>query len=327
MTASFEWGVHVLRPLTPEDVLFLEQAGLSQVSVPISWRWAERRRGVLDFASIEHFVRPLQGAQRPVQGLLGPGMPHLLPDWVLGEGGVDAEEYSSWFAAWCAAAVRALPWIRVWRVEDNLNAAFAWEGLRTRRRRGRAWRDPGFRLALLQQACAAVRSASETAELRLTVHAGIPRWRSRLKAWLDSDLRFDRLGLTLQPCMLLPDPAMADRIGEATEQALSLMQAAGRGDVPVEIGRTGYATARRSFSPRRQREFLVQAGQAARDAGAAGLHWWALRDQAHDDPILGYWTPEQERHMGLLFYDSTPKPVADELRVLATGDRFGVGGT
>ena len=93
----------------------------------------------------------------------------------------------------------------------------------------------------------------------------------------------------------------------------------------VEIARTAYPTRGARFTPRRQRRYLELAARSAQDAGAAGLHWWALRDQAHDDPILRYWTPPQERHYGLLYYDGVEKPAADALRVLATGDRYGEG--
>jgi hypothetical protein len=321
VTEPFERGVHLLRPAAAEEAALLSITGLQRVTFYAPWRWTEFRRGTLDLTSLDHFLAPLREAQLPLQAVLGPAMPHLLPD----HAAADQPDFIQRFAAWMAQIAAALPDLRVFRVEDDLNAAFLWDGLRTRKRRGRCWRDPGFRLELLRACGAAVRESRPDAELRITVHVGIPGWAAELRRWLAGGVVCDRLGLTINPCGLLADPEMAERVGEAVEEAIEVLRAAGS-DAPVEVSRTGYGTFRRAWSPRRQREFLERAHESARRAGAVGVHWWALRDQAHDDPILGYWTPARERHMGLLFYDSVPKPAMDELRVLATGGRFGEGG-
>ena len=318
---SFEFGVHLLRPVSADEASLLATTGLARVTFFAPWRWLEQRRGNVDATSMDHFLAPLRAAGVPLQAVLGPAMPHLLPDHAAAADG----DFVPRFAAYCGAAAKALEDVRVFRVEDDLNAAFLWDGLRTRKRRGRQWRDPAFRTSLLRQAVLAVREARPDAEIRVTLHAGIPGWPAELRRWLTGGVAIDRLGLTVNPCGLLADPEMADRVGEAVAEARDELDAAGS-DAPVEVSRTGYGTYRSAWSPRRQREFLERATEAARSAGAAGLHWWALRDQAHDDPILKYWTPARERHMGLLFYDSVPKPAMDELRVLATGDRFGEGG-
>ncbi|MCP4868748.1 MAG: hypothetical protein GY898_08520 [Proteobacteria bacterium] len=320
MTDRFEHGVHLLRPADADEAALLRTAGLGRVTVHAPWRWTEFRRNNLDLTSLDHFLAPLREAGLPLQAVLGPGMPHLVPDHVAAAD----PDFVPRFCTWIGGVAAALPDIGVFRVEDNLNAAFLWDGLRTRKRRGKQWRDPDFRLTLLRSACTAVRDARPDAEVRITAHAGIPGWKAELRRWLTGGVSFDRLGLTINPCGLLPDPEMADRLGEAVEQATDVLARAGS-DAPVEVSRTGYGTLRRAWSPRRQREFLERANASVVAAGGVGLHWWALRDQAHDDPILGYWTPARERHMGLLFYDSVPKPAMDELRVLATGGRFGEG--
>jgi hypothetical protein len=179
---------------------------------------------------------------------------------------------------------------------------------------------------LLRAAVEAVKVARPDASVRVTVHVGLPGWRGELRRWIRDGLRFDRLGLTVQPCFFLPDPELAARCGEAVVEAITTLRGELGDDAPaVEIARTAYPTKGSRFTPRRQRRFMELAAKSAQDAGAEGLHWWALRDQAHDDPILRYWTPSQERHYGLLYYDGVEKPVADTLRVLATGDRFGEG--
>ena len=311
-----EWGVHVLRPVSDAEVSLLARSGVARVTFNAPWRWTERLPGQFDPSGLDHFLAPLRSGGMPLQAVLGPGMPHLLPDRV----DPDASEYPTRFAAWCGEAAGRLDDVSVFRVEDELNAAWVWDGLRTRKRRGSRWKDRGFRTEVLARAVVAVREARPDAEVRLTVRAGLPGWRDAVARWRRAGAEPDRLGVSLFPCALLPDPDLAQALGQAVEQA---RRATG---LPVEVSRTGYGTSSRRRPPKRQRQYVAAAARAAEDAGATGFGWHALRDQAHDDPILGYWTPTQERHMGLLYYDSTPKPALDELRVRATGDRFGGGG-
>jgi hypothetical protein len=262
-----------------------------------------------------------------VQGILGPGMPHLLPEAVLVDGGADGDGYIDAFAAYCADVAERLDWIDAFRVEDELNAAPHYESFVTRRRRGSAWRRTEFRLRLLRASVDAVRGVRPDASIRITIHASMPGWRVELRRWLAAGIAVDRLGLSLRPCFVLPDPGMAERVGEAIAEAREVLAAGpwSKTQPEIEIARIGYPTHRSVFSPRRQREFLDLAARQAMDAGAAGFHWWSLRDQAHPDPILGYWPPVQERHFGLQYYDGTAKAAMDEFRVVATGDRFGEG--
>ncbi|HCP45722.1 MAG TPA: hypothetical protein DIU15_06755 [Deltaproteobacteria bacterium] len=328
-----EWGVHLLRPVADTEVAFLRRGGLERVTVHLPWRWIEQKRGVLDFAALDHFLQPLVASGLPLQGVLGPGMPHLLPDWLLEAGGADNEDYIRLFAGYCEASADYLRGISVFRVEDELNAAYLWESLRTRRRRGRNWRRAQFRRELLLTAATTVRRARPDAEVRATVQAGLPGWKRELKSWLAAGLSVDRLGVAISPCGLLPHPALAERVGYAVEGARGVLQrmtgvsapSGGPRTTSLEVSRVAYPTHQRAWSPRLQREFLVGAAQSAADAGAVGFHWWSLRDQAYDDPILRYWTPSAERHMGLMYYDGSPKPALDEYRVVATGDRFGEG--
>lgn len=314
MTEPFEWGVHVLRPVGTSEVDLLLRAGFTRITVPVPWRWAEPRRGSWDLAPLDHFLAPFRDAGLPLQASLGPAMPHALPD----HASADDPDFVDRAAAAAGRLAAGLPDITVFRVETDLNAAAWFERLVTRRRRGARWADAGFRSALLAAVCSAVRSARPDAELRATVHAGLPGWRGAVRRWAGAGVRLDRLGLTLQPCFFLPDPALAQRCGDAVREAADLVPA-------VEVARVAYPTRGARFSPREQRRFLEIGARAARDAGAVGFHWWALRDQAHDDPILGYWSPSQERSYGMLYYDGVGKPAADALRVLATGDRFGEG--
>ena len=315
-----DFGLHLLRPVSATEATDLRRLGLAAVTVPLSWRWAETQAGRWDFASIEHFLEPLRAAKVPLQGSLGPAFTHLLPEHVVAEGSADAERFVTRFADATARIAAACPDIAVFRVEDGLNGAWLWDGLRTRRRRGRAWRDRGFRLELLLATVDAVRRARPDAELRVTLDASLPRWRRTLAEWTAAGVSFDRLGLRIDPARLVPDPGLSARAADVVIQARRAT------DKPVEIARVIYPTQGRGLSPRRQREFLVGAAESAAEAGAVGLHWGPLRDQAWPDPMLGYWVPERERYCGLAYYDGTPKAALDELRVLATGDRFGEGG-
>lgn len=320
-----EWGVQIRRALTPDDVDALLLAGVQRVTVPLPWGWAERQQGRWYFEAIDHFLAPLRAAGIPLQGLLGPGISEHWPPWVVSQGGAAHPDYIEHFASYCAALAARCEDISVFRVEEDLNAAFWWEGVRTRRRRGACWRDAGFRRKLLGAACQAVRDQRPDAELRITVRPGIPGWRKDLIRTLRSGIPVSRVGLTLPASSVLPDPEIGRNVGDRVEEVRDLLDSSGHEAIDVEVARCAYPTHRDRFSPKGQREFLVVAAAAAAEAGSVGFHWWALRDQAHDDPILGYWTPEAERHMGLLYYDSTPKPSMDEFRVLATGDRFGQG--
>ena len=326
---TFEWGVHLLRPAELADVRAAMRNGVCRFTVHLPWRWVGGLdAGPRNWAPLEHFLAPLQAAGAEVQGILGPGMPHLLPQAVVDAGGPDDSEYARRFSEYCADAAAKFPWIRVFRVEDELNAAAGYERVVTRRRRGEAWRSSEYRLRLLRLAVDAVRGARPDAEIRVVVNASLPGWRSALRRWLAGGIVVDRLGLALRPCFILPDPALSARVSEALDEAREVLASGpwSRGAPALEVARIGYPTHRRLFSPRNQREFLVAAGREAVRGGAVGMHWFSMRDQAHPDPILGYWPPAQERHFGLQYYDGVPKPAFDEFRVLSTGDRFGEGG-
>jgi len=325
---TFEWGVHLLRPADPDQLRELGRSGVTRVTVHVPWRWiGGLRRGPREWGPLDHFLDPVKDSGMPTQGVLGPGMPHLLPEAVLSEGGVDDADYIERFAAYCADAAERLTWVTAFRVEDELNAAPLYETLVTRRRRGAAWRRSDFRLRLLRTAVDAVHEVRPDASIRSTIHASMPGWRAELRRWLAAGIQLDRVGLSLRPCFVLPDPTMAERVGEALREAREVVGSGPWARTPpkLEVGRIAYPTHRAAFSPRRQREFLVLAAAQARDAGAVGFHWGPLRDQAHPDPILGYWPPAQERHFGLQYYDGTAKAAMDEFRVVATGDRFGEG--
>ena len=298
--------------------------GVNRLTVDLPWRWIGGiSAGSRQWAPLDHFLDPLRECGLPIQGILGPGMPHLLPDAVLADGGADHPDYIERFTAYCGDVARRLDWIDTFRVEDELNAAPHYESFVTRRRRGLAWRKTDFRLRLLRASVDAVRAARPDADIRATIHASLPGWKVELRRWLAAGIELDRLGLSLRPCFVLPDPALAERVGEALEEAREVLAAGPWTKPALEIARIGYPTHRGFFSPRKQREFLDIAARQARAGGALGLHWWSLRDQAHPDPILGYWPPAQERHFGLQYYDGTDKAAMDEFRVVATGDRFG----
>jgi hypothetical protein len=321
-----EWGVQIHRAVSPAEVQLLGRAGVQRLTVPLPWAWAERKRGVWDLASVDHFLEPVRDSALALQGVLGPGISERWPPWVVESGGADAADYTEWFVDYCREMVQRCPDISVFRVEEDLNSAFWWDGLRTRRRVGRLWRDPSFRRLLLERCCAAIWEVRPEVELRVTFRPGIPGWKRDLSRLARTGLPIARLGLSLPASSIFADPELGADVGAWIQEARAILDSSGGNEMQVEVARCGYPTHRSRYSPRAQREFLAHAANAAAAARSAGFHWWALRDQAHDDPILGYWTPDSERHMGLLYYDSTPKPSMDEFRVLATGDRFGEGG-
>ena len=315
--------MQIHRAVRSEELDRLVHAGLGRITVPLPWGWCERKKGQWDFAGVDHFLAPVRSSGLPLQGVLGPGISEFIPSWLLSEGGAEAADYIDLFAASCARLAEHCDDFVTFRVEQDLNAAFWWDGLRTRKRRGAVWRDASFRMDLLGASLAAVRRVRPDAELRTTLRPGVPGWKRSLERLVRSQPELDGLGLSLPASGLFADPMLGSDVGAWVREAKTIAARAGRSDLPVEVARCAYPTHAARFTPRAQREWLVAAAHSALEAGASGFHWWALRDQAHDDPMLGYWTPTAERHMGLSYYDSTPKPVMDEFRVLATGDRFG----
>ena len=324
--APVEWGVHVLRPITVEGAQALACVGVDRITVHLPWRWLEGKRHRWEWAGLEHFLSPLRESGVPLQGILGPSMPHLMPAWVQDQGGVDAPDYVEWFTDYCRRTVEHLSWISVFRVEDEINSAWGRERLRTRRRRGRAWGRSSFRRRLLAAGVGAVRDQRPEAEVRLTLRLDHGSWNRELMGWWKTKISFDRLGLCLPSPALRPRTDMGTQVDEVVREVRAILGSSPRPiHPPIELSRVGFPTHRQSFSPRHQRLFLAGIGAAVGRCDLQGLHWGALRDQAHDDPLLGYWSPADERHLGLQYYDGMPKPALDELRALATGDRFGGG--
>ena len=323
-----EWGVHLARPVTVREVELLERSGIQVVTVSLPWAWMERREGNFDFTALHHLLRPLKDSSLRVQGLLGPAMWHALPEWLRGRGGADAPGFVDAYARYCGRLVAELDVLIAVRVEDDLNSAHPWETLRTRRRRGRRWRDRSFRAELLLAASEAVRAQRPELEQRVSLQAGALGWARELGSWLKQGLQVERIGLSFSPCSWFFDPQRGASLAGPLARLASLLAASAQaGGTPPEGARVSYPTHRVSWTPRRQRQFLACAARSAQKGGAVAVHWSTLRDQAYDDPSLGYWTPARERHQGLLYYDGSPKPAMDELRVLATGDRYGEGGS
>ena len=133
------------RAVTDSDVQRLTRAGIQRLTVPLPWSWCERQRGRWDFAAVDHFLAPVDRGGLPLQATLGPGISEGWPPWVLSDGGADHPDYIERFAAYCAALATHRTDIGVFRVEEDLNAAFWWDGLRTRKRKGNVWKAPSFR--------------------------------------------------------------------------------------------------------------------------------------------------------------------------------------
>ena len=192
-----EWGVQIHRAVGSRELTALRSAGVGLLTVPLPWGWCERREGTWDFPALEHFLRPIRESGLAVQGLLGPGISEGWPPWLLKRGGADLEDYVERFAGACAQLAQACEWISIFRVEQDLNAAFWWDGLRTRKRRGKRWRDEHFRHQLLSRAVEAVWAVRPDAHLWTTFRPGLPGWQDELRETVRALPQFDRIGLSL----------------------------------------------------------------------------------------------------------------------------------
>ncbi|MCK6529877.1 hypothetical protein L6R50_20730 [Myxococcota bacterium] len=311
------WGVRTLRLLTLDQCRLLKEKGIDWVRIPLPWSFVERRRGQRDWAPTDRWLSAPLESGLSVLGIVGEGFAHATPAWVEGEGGIQAPDHARRLADYVSDVVSRYPAVRGWQVEECLNG-WAWEVLGSRRRKGRGWADAATRLRLLREAAEAVRRADAGAKVHVTVTADLPGWRRSAAEWRDAGLRIDVLGLSLFPCRVVPLPSLASRVGEAVHAAREIA-----GIPEIEISATGFPTHRDPWTHARQREYLAGAAREAREAGAAGFFVSHLRDQAHDDPELGYWMPDQARNLGIWRYDGTPKAAFDELRVVIREDRYG----
>ncbi len=311
------WGVRVLRSLTHQDALRLREKGFAWVQTSLPWGWVEKTPGAREWQAVERWLAPMEEAGLSVVGMVGQGFHHLLPTWAVTPGGVLHPEYLLRLGAYVEEVVARHPSISHWMVEDCLNA-WAWDHFRTRRRKASSFRDSGFRQELLTTLTRAVRSGSKEARIHLTLATAVPRWRRVLAEWQADGIPFDVVGLSTFPCQWIPEPHLAERVGEVVAEVRSLLPRH-----EVEVAATGFPTHSTLFTHAAQRHYLTLAATSARREGASGFFVSTLKDQAHDDPDFDYWMPSPERHLGLWRYDGTPKAAFDEMRVVIREDRYG----
>ncbi len=308
-------GITLLRPVDRALASTLAEARLGRVAIHLPWAWVEDREGRWDPRGTDRLLAPLREAGLPIHGILGPAMPHLLPLWLHRSGGVDRPDFIERFADYCARVADRERDIRSFRIEDEVHSA-CWEAVRTRRRVGRAWWSRSFADRLLSKAITAVRAVRPDATLELTLSARAPWTGLAMRRLVALAPAIDEVGLGHLAHGLLPGVDRGETLGEAVAQARARLP------WPVGVSRLGHPVDLGRRTPRLQADYLVRASQSVEAAGGAGLTWASLRDQAHDDPSLGYWPPAWERSLGLRSYDGTPRVGWEELRRLSRGGRF-----
>lgn len=306
--------VRVHRPLADEAVLRLVRDGVSEVVLPVAWRSVEPRAGQWEGRGLDHLLEGVRRHGLPFSLALGPMRPDRLPRWVDERGGVDAADFPERFAAFAALVAAHVADTRAIRVEEAHHAV-PWEAMFWRTRRGEASRSAAGPLRWIAAALRAIGESRPGLPRLVVIDAGLPGWRDGLGGLRGAGVEADRLVVCKHHFGLLPDPRLAASWGGVMASARALCP------WPVDA-ELAAPTHRERFSPARQAEWVRIAAAAALDAGAVRLGWAALRDQAHDDPQLGYWVPDRQRHLGLWYYDGTPKPAWDEWLAAARERRF-----
>lgn len=206
----------------------------------------------------------------------------------------------------------------LWQLENELNAAGETEIFRWRH--GRAWWNRAFQDEVIRVLHDAVRAEAPEA---LTTHNFVTDFKviPRVYSWKEDVRRWARyldvIGLDTYPNYVFGRPVLGGVVGWRVRAALGL----GLGK-PVVVMETGYPVrpAYRLFSERGQAEYLTAAFRSAREAGAAGVFFYALtsHEEGHDDPrwegrgVL----PLQgvERYWGVVRPDGTVRPAFEAFR-------------
>lgn len=303
-------AVRLRRPLSDELSLRLAKAGITDVLVPILWRRVERQEGQWDWRGLEHDLGPLRAAGLRPSFVLGPLRTDMLPPALGRAGGADAPEFLERFCAFVRAVRAQHPGVAL-RIDDGTNAA-GYAVRLTRTRAGRLWNDARARVEVLFRAC----SEAQPSPREISIECAEPGWEGELKRVLDRGVAVDRVVLGHRGAAFLPDPALGAQWGDRVVAAREIS------GVPIDA-ELGWPTHRPWFTPARQAEWWRVAAAAALKAGAARIIASDLRDQAHDDPSLGYWLPDSDRHRGLWYYDGTAKPAWAEFLAVGRGGRFG----
>ncbi|MHB8895255.1 MAG: hypothetical protein ACYC99_08800 [Candidatus Geothermincolia bacterium] len=178
--------------------------------------------------------------------------------------------------------------VRIWQLENELNVAGE-TMLLARWRTGRAWLDRGFRDALIEILCSAVREEDPRALTSHNFHTdmrvlkGVYDWRMDVRRWLK---HVDVVGVDSYPNYLFGWPergaAVGRRVREAREAA---------GGKPVMVLESGYPVkpGYRGMSESRQASYVCSAVDSAACAGAQGFYYYCLCSP-EGFPVEGPWS-------------------------------------
>lgn len=178
--------------------------------------------------------------------------------------------------------------VHIWQLENELNAAGE-TMLLARWRSGRAWLDRGFKDALIEALCRAVREEDPSALTSHNFHTdmrlikGYYDWREDVRRWLR---HLDIVGVDAYPNYLAGVPQRGRAVGEKVAQAARVAQGK-----PVMVLESGYPVRprRRGMSEARQASYVCDAVDSVVEAGGSGFYYYTLCSP-EGFPVEGCWS-------------------------------------
>jgi hypothetical protein len=216
-----------------------------------------------------------------------------------------------------AAARRYRGRVRIWQLENELNAAGE-TMLLVRWRSGRCWLDAGFLTAVMEVLCRAVRQEDPTALTSHNFHSqwrvirGAYDWRRDIRRWS----RFlDVVGVDSFPNYIWGRPPLGRRVGSKVAQAVQVAE--GR---PVMVLESGYPVRPwwRGMSERGQAVFARDAVEATVRAGGRGFYYYTLVSPEGlevEGPWSNRFVQSVEPWWGMVRRDDTLRPSWQAYRV------------
>ncbi len=230
---------------------------------------------------------------------------------------VSAEEYLYNLKIFAHATVRKFaPYISMWQIENELNAAGFAAAIPEWWRKGDLWQDDAFRNRVWEILVTAVRVEDPQAQITHNLH--MLGFMQGLENWIDD---MDVVGFSFYPNQLTALPNLGFSVGEYVWAVRRALKGLNQGDKPVWIIETGFPGIERDdppsplrldedllyFSESRQADYIKMAVSSAVENGARGFFYYSLTTQ--EDTLADRIENRFMRYSGLIRRDSDePKP-------------------
>ena len=234
--------------------------------------------------------------------------------WQSPEGytGISAGEYLYNLKIYAHAVVRTFAQeIKVWQIENELNAAGFASAVPDWWRKGDLWNDPEFRNQVWDILVEAVRTEDPDPSTRIIHDLHMLGFMEGLEDWI-KDL--DIVGINYYPNQVSSLPVMGFTVGEYVWAVRRALKGLGHEEIPVWLTETGYpgieivdppedillANDIAYFSESKQEEYVLTALKSAVENGVNGFFYYSLVTQ--DDFPGGI--PQPMRYSGMIRRDT-----------------------